>query len=180
MLYPGEAGVCADPVYAWVPPQQIPGTLYLTNLRLVFESGVVHRQEYGFDDVLGISSQVAPPMLNLEVRQITNVSAVDAPNGWHTLRVEASGGAFVYHFQTPRAHEWVKSIQQARGQSPLPSGAPPTPASGFPPPSPPPAAAPSPPPAASPATGGTVYCMKCGKPNVTGGGRCVGCGAVLQ
>ncbi len=135
-------------------------------------------------------------MLNLEVRAITNVSAIPAPSGWHTLRVEANGGAYMYHFQTPRASEWVTSIQGSRGQAPLPGSAPPP----YPPAPPLPAAAvpnsapptPSIPraasaplasaaaPAVAPGTaGGTVWCGRCGKANPLGAAHCTSCGAAL-
>jgi hypothetical protein len=173
MLYPGEVGVCSEPMYAWAPPQQIPGTLFLTNLRLVFETASPYHQAYGLDQALGLAPQAPPPMLNLEVRSITNVSAVPAPSGWHTLRVEASGGAYVYNFQTPRANEWLNSIHQVRGHSPLPSGAPPAGMPVAP-------AAPSPA-IATPATptAGTVWCSRCGKPNPPGANHCMGCGVAL-
>jgi len=173
MLYPGEVGVCSEQLYAWAPPQQIPGTLFLTNLRLVFETASPYSSGYGFDQALGLAPQTMPPMLNLEVRSITNVTAAPAPSGWHTLRVEANGGAYIYHFQTPRAQEWMNSIQQARGQHPLPSGMPPGSA-----PAPPPAAPFAPTAAAAPAAG-PVWCTRCGKQNPPGSNHCMACGQAL-
>jgi hypothetical protein len=170
ILYPGEVGVCSERMYAWAPPQQVPGTLYLTNLRLVFEVGSLYQPEYGIDQALGLAPQTVPPMLNLEVRAISNVTAATAPTGWHTLRVEAGGGTYVYNFQTPRAQEWVNSIQQVRGRTPLSSGAPPIGGPAF---APPPAPAPPVPAAAS------VWCTQCGKPNPPGAVHCTNCGAAL-
>jgi hypothetical protein len=171
MLYPGEVGVCSEQMYAWAPPQQIPGTLYLTNLRLVFETATPYQQPYGLDAALGLAPQVAAPMLNLEVRAISNVAAVNAPSGWHTLRVEASGGVYVYNFQTPRAHDWLTSIQQVRGHAPLPSTAP---APNVP------AASMAPVPAAATGTpAGTIWCSRCGKPNPPAANHCMACGVAL-
>ncbi|MGD0258020.1 MAG: hypothetical protein ABSB90_09130 [Thermoplasmata archaeon] len=193
MLYPGEVPICSEQMYAWAPPQQVPGTLYLTNLRLVFEAASgAYGQQYGLEleQALGLSGPpAAQAMLNLEVRSITNVAATPAPSGWHTLRVEANGGAFVYNFQTPRADSWVASIQGARGAAPLPSSAPPpapapyaAPTAAPPAVSAPPAAAPRPssaPPAAAGGGGGTAWCMRCGKGNPAGAPQCAGCGAKL-
>jgi len=190
MLYPGEVGVCSEQMYAWAPPRQVPGTLYLTNLRLVFEAVPLYQPEYAVSQALGLAPQGPPPMLNLEVRAITNVAAIPAPSGWHTLRVEANGGAYVYNFQTPRASEWVTSIQGARGQAPLPSSgppaypsAPPLPAAAAPRSAPPapsaaPASAPAPAVAPGPAKG-TVWCTRCGKANPSGAAQCANCGAGL-
>jgi len=176
MLYPGEVGVCSEQMYAWAPPQQIPGTLYLTNLRLVFETVPQFPPTYGFEQALGLAPQGAPPMLNLEVRSITNVTAIPAPSGWHVLRVEANGGAYIYSFQTARAQEWVNSIQGVRGRSPLPTAASPPGAPGFPVTAAPTSASP---PLSGGATPGTVWCTRCGKPNPSGAPQCASCGATL-
>jgi hypothetical protein len=188
MLYPGEVGICSEQMYAWVAPQQVPGMLYLTNGRLVFEATQMYDPSYGLGQALGLNPPAGGrPMLNLDLRMISRVSALPGQAGWHTLRVEADGGAFVYDFQTPRAQEWTGSIQGARGNVPLSAGQPyPAPSPPAPPlatgpqwtspavPDPVPAPAPSSPPAA-----GTVYCGRCGKPNPPGGAHCMHCGAPM-
>jgi hypothetical protein len=182
MLYPGEVGICSEQMYAWVPPQQVAGTLYLTNSRLVFEAAGFG-SGYGLDSMLGLAPPSAAPMLNLDVRQISNAAAVPGPSGWHLLRIEAAGGAYIYNFQTPRAQDWVNSIMGARGGAPLASASPPTaPAPVFAParaPSSPPVPTAAVRPPGSAATLGTVWCMRCGKANPPGGTTCVSCGSSL-
>jgi hypothetical protein len=181
ILYPGEVGVCSEQLYAWMPPQQVPGTLYLTNSRLVFEAVSPVSTGFMIEQALGLASSPAGPLLNLDVRQITNLGVTPGTTGWHTLRVEASGGAYVYQFQTPRAHEWMNSIERVRGPAPAARGAPPAapgPSSTPIRSSGPPAAAPAP--AARPAAApGTVWCARCGKGNVAGATACSSCGASL-
>jgi hypothetical protein len=203
ILYPGEYGVCSEQMYAWIAPQQVPGTLYLTNGRLIFETTPqVYDPGLGFGlgAALGLNPQMGGhPMLNLDLRSISNVSALPGQGGWHTLRVEANGGSLVYDFQTPRAQEWTTSIQGARGNVPLASGqpgqpsrppmspgVPPAPSpqwSSSPPPPMAPATAPAPPMAPSPIAAapasGSVYCGRCGKPNPPGGAHCMHCGAPM-
>jgi hypothetical protein len=197
MLYPGEVGVCSEQMYAWMPPQQVPGTLYLTNSRLVFEAAAApFLPQYGIGQALGLASPAPPPMLNLDLRQISNVTVIPGQSGWHVLRIEASGGAYVYQFQTPQAQNWLASIQGARGQGAIAPGGPPVAPASIPPASVAPSAAspnPAPPrgssaappqmsmnaPATPSATGGTVWCMRCGKSNPAGGTKCTSCGASL-
>lgn len=173
--------------------------LYLTNMRLVFEPANFGHAEYEVSQFLGLGP--TGPMLNLEVRTVSQAAAVPSPTGWHTLRVEAGGGSYLYQFQTPKAQEWVNSIVSARNayfpQGPhLVGGAPPavaaaTPgaplpsaASTPPVPSPSSAAPPAAPvaaprPSAGAPGGATVWCGRCGKPNPAGTAQCASCGAAL-
>jgi hypothetical protein len=161
MLNPGEVGVCAEPMYAWAAPRQIPGTLYLTSQRLVFEITPAPNSALGLDSLMAVPPPPVAPMLNLDLRSISNVAAAAEPSGWHSLRVEAGGGASVYVFQTPSAQSWLASIQQAR------SGAPPAP------PAPPLVPVPSAPAA------GTIWCTRCGTPATSGSVHCTQCGSKL-
>jgi hypothetical protein len=177
ILYPGEVGVCSEQLYAWMPPQQVPGTLYLTNGRIVFEAANAYPQ-YGLAQELGLASSTPPPMLNLDLRHVTNVTVIPGASGWHVLRIEASGGAYVYQFQTPQAQNWLGSIQGARGQvsPPLPQNTAATPP-GTPGAPPVAAAPPAPAPAAAPAAPGNAWCTRCGKQNPPGAAFCASCGA---
>src|SRR5271155_4295685 len=103
MLSPGEIGICSERMYAWIPPQQVPGTLYLTNSRLVFEAAAAFSPPYGIEQALGLTTPPPPPMLHLDLRYISSVEALPGQAGWGVLRVEANGGAYVYQFQTPQA-----------------------------------------------------------------------------
>ena len=198
IVHPGEVGICSEQLYAWMPPQQVPGTLYLTNSRLVFEGAHAFQPQDPIEQALGLVAAAPPPLLNLDLRYITNVTVIPGETGWHVLRVEASGGTYVYQFQTPQAQNWLASIQGARGGGvPLLSG-PPAPSAASPPPlaSPPMGSAPLPsapprsssspppqaslsPPAAAPGGGGTVWCMRCGKSNPAGSTKCGSCAAAL-
>jgi hypothetical protein len=195
-LYPGEVAICSEQLYAWIPPQQVPGTLYLTNTRLVFEPAQTFHPQYGIEQALGLSPTAPPPVLNLDLRQVSNVGVLPGQASWQVLRVEAGGGAYVYQFQSRQAPNWLASIQGARGQGAPPPGGPPA----VPPPLPPPLGVSSPiPAAASPPrgtsapvpqfsvaaptsgapAGGTVWCMRCGKSNPGGSTKCASCGATL-
>jgi hypothetical protein len=177
ILYPGEVGICSEQLYAWMPPQQVPGTLYLTNGRLVFEAANAAPQ-YGLAQELGLTTSAPPPMLNLDIRQVTNVTVVPGASGWHVLRIEAAGGAYVYQFQSPQAQNWLSSIKGARGQAspPLPQAGAPSPPAGLG--TPPTATAAPPPGSPAPATAaGTAWCTRCGKQNPPGAAFCASCGA---
>jgi hypothetical protein len=199
IVYPGEVGICSEQLYAWMPPQQVPGILYLTNSRLVFEAALAFQPADPIEQALGLVPAAPPPLLNLDLRLITNVTVIPGETGWHVLRVEASGGTSVYQFQTPQAQNWLASIQGARGggvpllsgPTVLPAGSPspatnPTVVGSAPPPSAAPRSSSASPPqtsvtAPAPAStgGGTVWCMRCGKSNPAGGTKCASCGAAL-
>jgi hypothetical protein len=196
ILYPGEVAICSEQLYAWIPPQQVPGTLYLTSARLVFETAQMFPAQYGIEQALGIAPAAPPPMLNLDLRQVSNVVVSPGQAGWQVLRIEAGGGAYVYQFQSRQAPNWLASIQGARGQGAPSAGGPPA----APPPLPTSPGAPSPAPASpspprgatapvpqmsataptpTPPAGGTVWCMRCGKSNPGGSTKCASCGAAL-
>ncbi len=161
ILQTGERGIHYESLTAMNGQLAQPGTLYLTDRRLVFEGMMP-------DAAVGWAPRT---LLDLHLTHITNVIAVPGPKGKHLLRVEATGG-YVYNFITPTANLWADAVYRGRQLVVAPSSVGP-PGHG----------------AGTPvqvhihqqATTPTVYlhCRHCGTLNPAGTQRCTSCGAAL-
>jgi hypothetical protein len=170
ILHPGEQRIAGENVEANAAPPFQPGTLYLTNLRLVFEGLYQEQPPGGLLDNLfsGPPPGLVPrTLLDLPLAYISNVVAVPGRGNRHVLRIES--GQYPYTFVTPNAQNWAHSIIEARSRAPRPI----TPTS----------------PGHAPVVVNVqqtpsqpsvfLYCKHCGTLNAAGHVHCTSCGAAL-
>ncbi|HXW67222.1 MAG TPA: zinc finger Ran-binding domain-containing protein [Thermoplasmata archaeon] len=154
LLRPGERAIATEVVDADDDGEDLPGVLYLTNLRLVFEGTVGGNL---------LSPGTPRTLLDVDLEQVSNVVMTDPAIGRPRLNVETERGANAFTFKTRSAAAWVHSITSARSAR---LSAPRAPAAG--------ATAPSP---SAPAV--YLHCTHCGTLNPAGRTRCASCGAAL-
>ena len=163
MLRHGEVGIGSENI-RWAVgtglSERFAGTLYLTNLRLVFEAWVKDPT----------SGYVPKTMLDLDLAYVTNAVAFQPSKRLWALRIEA-GPQLAYTFTTPNAERIAQSIYQTRtklmaeratqrqvAQQRAAQGQPATPP-------------------AHPVV--YLHCRHCGTLNVAGSNHCGSCGAAL-
>lgn len=167
LLQPNEQVSYSEQVETGAGATRHEGTLYLTNLRMLFEAKIGK----------GSSGASAATLMNVHLSYVTNVIVASPMLGRAILQVETTKG--VFSFKTKNAQIWSDQIAGARARAP-------------PPPKPPRTAAPPPPvPGASPqpvvihlhqdAVQPSIFlhCTHCGTLNPVGTSRCTSCGASL-
>jgi len=144
LLNPGERIISTDPV-GWFTIPGIPtnsqGYLHLTNLRLVFEA------------------MIGGTLVNLDLRQITDVHAVVGESGEPAVMIHCGSWVCVLGtVNAGRCANWIASARYARLTPP-----------------------PTEPASATDSTTPRVYlhCRHCGTLNPAGTSRCTSCGATL-
>jgi len=161
LLQPGESIQLTEHVDLVGEDGRQPGTLYLTNQRIVFE-GLVQQ---------GILEGAIPvTILNADLGAVSNAMLQNPVIGRPALRLETSQGH--HSFKTPSAERWIRAIAEAKRKA-VTSPSPPSPSGRTAPP----VVVQLHQPAATP----TVYlhCQHCGSLSVAGSVRCASCGAAL-
>jgi hypothetical protein len=172
LLQPDEKVVLTETLEASIGGATYPGTLYLTDRRLVFEGKV----SSGL-----LSTAIPTTMVDVGLHSISNLMVHAPVVGRPLLQVESWQGRF--SFRTRSATQWrdqITTTRSALGSVPRPP--PPPPPRGFVPP-------PPPPPTNQPVVihlhqdnaNPSVYlhCRHCGTLNPSGSTRCTSCGAAL-